>query len=92
MAAKVTFKTLNCGDAHIKVNGRICGRIMFPSGEAMRNVWKIKFFVTNPSGYNPLVLNAEFNSMDHCKKFVKARMDEVLERYSIYFLPITETE
>ena len=86
MSTKVTFKTQKCGDADVKIDGKICGRIMYPNGEAMRDVWKIKFYVTNPSGYNPLVLSAEFNSMSHCKKFIKARIDEILERYSIHYL------
>lgn len=83
---ELTFKTLKCGDIKIKIDGKQCGLIMFPNGAEMHDEWKIKFFVTNIGSYNALVLNADFNNAKHCKTFVKARIDEIIERYSIYYI------
>lgn len=71
-------------DILIKLNGFVCGIIVAPTGEAQHSYWKIKLHIARPGeGFNYLMLNEDFKTADICKKFIKARMLELLAKYVI---------
>tara|TARA_R110000850_G_scaffold54384_3_gene129553 strand:+ start:77 stop:352 length:276 start_codon:yes stop_codon:yes gene_type:complete len=73
-------------DIVIKVDGVACGIIIAPTGEAQHSYWKIKLHIIRPGeGYNLLMLNEDFKTEGICKKFIKARMSELMAKYAINY-------
>lgn len=72
-------------DIQIKVNDVVCGIIIAPTGEAQHSYWKIKLHIVRPGeGFNLLMLNEDFKTDGICKKFIKARMSELMAKYVIH--------
>ena len=72
-------------DIQIKINDVVCGIIVAPTGEAQHSYWKIKLHIVRPGvGFNLLMLNEDFKTDGICKKFLKARMSELMANYVIH--------
>ena len=72
-------------DIQIKVNDVVCGIIIAPTGEAQHSYWKIKLHIVRPGeGFNLLMLNEDFKTDGICKKYIKARMSELMAKYVIH--------
>lgn len=72
-------------DIQIKVDGSVCGLMIAPTGEVQHSYWKVKLHIVRPGeGYNLLMLNEDFKTDGICKKFLKARMSELMAKYVIH--------
>lgn len=83
---KITFNSKKQRpDIQIKINGGVCGVLIAPTGEVQHSYWKIKLHIVRPGeGFNLLMLNEDFKTDGVCKKFIKARMSELMAKYVIH--------